>query len=49
MSRAAGLAAAVPPVLGQGEDDAFVDGAAFQLAVGLGGLRHGHGVVGAQP
>jgi hypothetical protein len=29
----------------QGEDDALVDGAGFQLAVGLGGLRHGHGLV----
>ena len=43
MSRAAGLAAAAPPVLGQGEDDALVDGAAFQLTVGLGGLLHGPG------
>ena len=34
--------------LGQGEDDALVDGAAFQLAVGLGGLPHGHGLVRAQ-
>src|SRR6185312_15706882 len=33
----------------QGEDDALVDGTAFQLAVGLGGLLHGHGPVGAQP
>ena len=48
MSRAAGLTAAVPPALGQGEDDALVDGAAFQLAVGLGGLLHRHGCVRAQ-
>jgi hypothetical protein len=41
MSRAGGLAAAVPSALLQGQDDALVDGAAFQLAVGLGGLRHG--------
>jgi hypothetical protein len=27
----------------EGEDDALVDDAAFQLAVGLGGLLHGHG------
>jgi|GEM_PF-4721061 len=32
----------------EGEDDALVDGTAFQLAVGLGGLLHGHGVVRAQ-
>jgi len=32
----------------EGEDDALVDGAAFQLAVGLGGLLHGHGLVRAQ-
>jgi hypothetical protein len=47
MSRAAGLAAR-PPALVEGEDDALVDGAAFQLAVGLGGLLHGHGCVRAQ-
>jgi hypothetical protein len=29
----------------EGEDDALVDGAAFQLAVGKGGLLHGHGCV----
>src|SRR5580704_1508982 len=34
-----------PPSLLEGEDDALVDGAAFQLAVGLGGLLHGHGLV----
>ena len=45
MSRAAGTAAAVPAALLEGEDDALVDGAAFQLAVGLGGLLHGHGLV----
>ena len=39
MSQTAGLAAAAPPVLGEGEDDALVDLAAFQLAVGLGDLR----------
>jgi hypothetical protein len=33
---------AVPPVLVEGEDDALVNGAAFQLAVSLGGLLHGH-------
>src|SRR5260221_14525154 len=44
-SRAAGLAAALPPALLEGEDDALVDVAAFQLAVGLGGLLHGHGLV----
>ncbi len=49
MLRAGGLATAVPPVLGQGEDDALVDGTAFQLAVGLGGLLHGHGFMRAQP
>src|SRR5216683_736742 len=49
MSRAAGLAAALPPALLEGEDDALVDVAAFQLAVGLGGLLHGHGFVRAQP
>jgi hypothetical protein len=38
----------VPPALLEGEDDAFVDDAAFQLAVGLGGLLHGHGFVRAQ-
>src|SRR5260370_960882 len=43
MSRAAGLAAALPPALQEGEDDALVDGAAFQLAGGLRGLLHGHG------
>src|SRR5947208_16781253 len=48
MSRAAGLAAALPPALLEGEDDALVDVAAFQLAVGLGGLLHGHGLVRAQ-
>ena len=32
----------------EGEDDALVDGAAFQLAVGKGGLLHGHGFVRAQ-
>src|SRR5712692_1102030 len=48
MSRAAGLAAALPPALLEGEDDALVDVAAFQLAVGLGGLLHGHGFVRAQ-
>src|SRR3989442_591724 len=47
-SRAAGLAAALPPALLEGEDDALVDGAAFQLAVGLAGLLHGHGFVRAQ-
>ena len=31
-----------------GEDDALVNGPAFQLAVGLGGLLHGHGVVRTQ-
>src|SRR5258708_15959057 len=30
-------------VLPEGKDDALVDGAAFQLSVGLGGLLHGHG------
>ena len=29
----------------EGEDDALVDLAALQLAVGLGGLLHGHGLV----
>src|SRR5258708_25894875 len=48
MSRAAGLAAALSPALLEGEDDALVDGAAFQLAVGLGGLLHGHGLVRTQ-
>jgi hypothetical protein len=38
----------VPPALIEGEDDALVDGAAFQLVVGLGGLLHGHGLVRAQ-
>src|SRR5258707_11830962 len=42
------LAAALPPALLEGEDDALVDVAAFQLAVGLGGLLHGHGLVRAQ-
>jgi len=42
------MAAAVPPALAEAEDDALVDVAAFQLAVGLGGLRHGHGFVRAQ-
>jgi hypothetical protein len=46
--RAAGLAAALPPALVEGEDDALVDVAAFQLAVGLGGLLHGLGFVCAQ-
>src|ERR1700746_3106147 len=32
----------------QGEDDALVNGAAFQPTVGLGGPRHGHGLVRAQ-
>ena len=41
-------AAALPAVLLEGEDDPLVDVAAFQLAVGLGGLPHGHGFVGAQ-
>src|ERR1700747_2959465 len=36
-------ATAVPPALGQGEDDALVDDAAFQLAVGLRGLLPRHG------
>jgi hypothetical protein len=36
-------------VLFEGEDDALVDLAAFQLAVSLGGLLHGHGLVRAQP
>src|SRR5258708_1317098 len=49
MSRAAGLTAAVPPALAEGEDDALVDAAAFQLAVGLGGLLHRHGCVRAPP
>src|SRR5689334_2248389 len=35
--------------LSQGEDDALVDGAGFQLAVSLGDLQHGHGLVRAQP
>jgi len=38
-----------PSALVEGEDDALVDGAAFQLAVGVGGLLHGHGLVRAQP
>jgi hypothetical protein len=38
----------VPPALGQGEDDAVVDGTAFQLTVGVGGLLHRHGCVRAQ-
>src|SRR5260370_524105 len=42
------LAAAAPPALVEGEDDALVHAAAFQLAVGLGGLLHGHGLVRAQ-
>src|SRR5580693_8432291 len=33
----------------QGEDDALVHGAGLQLAVGVGGLLHGHGLVRAQP
>src|SRR6478736_10552644 len=33
----------------QGEDDALVDVAGFQLAVGLGDLQHGYGLVCAQP
>src|SRR5580704_8127439 len=33
----------------QGEDDALVHGAGLQLAVGPGGLPHGHGFVRAQP
>src|SRR5258707_15886811 len=36
LSGAAGLAAAVPPALFEGEDDALVDAAGFQLAVGDG-------------
>src|SRR5260370_23725128 len=42
LSGAAGLAAAVPPALFEGEDDALVDAAGFQLAVGDGGLPQGH-------
>jgi hypothetical protein len=42
------MAAALPPALLEGEDDALVDGAAFQLAMGLSGLLHGHGFVRAQ-
>jgi hypothetical protein len=42
------MAAAVPAALLEGEDDALVDGAAFQLAVGFGGLLHGHGLMRAQ-
>jgi hypothetical protein len=38
----------VPPALLEGKDDALMDGAAFQLAVGLGGLLHGHGCVWAR-
>ena len=38
----------VPLALLEGEDDALMDVAAFQLAVGLGGLLHGHGCVRAQ-
>jgi hypothetical protein len=41
-------AEALPPALVDGEDDALVDVAAFQLAVCLGGLLHGHGFVRAQ-
>jgi hypothetical protein len=37
-----------PPALLEGKDDALVDAAAFQLAVGLGGLLHGHRFVRAQ-
>ena len=39
---------ALSPALLEGEDDALVDGAAFQLAVGKGDLLHGHGCVRAQ-
>jgi hypothetical protein len=35
MLQAAGLGAAVPPMLPAGEDDALVDVAGFQLAVGV--------------
>src|SRR5260221_5412086 len=47
-SRAAGLAAALSPALLEGEDDALVDGAAFQLSVCLGRLLHGPGLVRSQ-
>src|SRR5260370_9676156 len=49
MSRAAGLTAAVPPALAEGEDNALVDPAAFQLPVGPDRLLHRHGCVRAQP
>src|SRR6476646_1609761 len=44
MFRAAGSAAAARMALVEGEDDALVDVAAFQLPVGLGGLLHGYGL-----
>ena len=50
MSEAKGLLRILRIILTllEGEDDALVDGAAFQLAVGLGGLLHGHGCVRTQ-
>jgi hypothetical protein len=38
----------MPPALVEREDDALVDVPAFQLAVRLRGLLHGHGLVRAQ-
>ena len=48
MHRGNRLVAVAELSLLEGEDDPFLDVAAFQLAVRLGGLLHGHGGVRAQ-